>query len=276
MIRRWREFAKAWRDYRHPVGSVIAGRFRVAAVLGIGSYGIVLKCRDEKEGGDIAVKLAKPTKAGTGRRLLAREREVLSRLSHRYIPSLRAYGENKRESWLAVDYIEGRTLEDLIFAENRIFGERECLEWTLRLLERVAHVHGRGFVHLDLRIPNVLFRGDGIYVIDFGLARPIGGGDGPLWEEKEPLAPKTPSKPPEIQSDLCDIGHLMLFMLYSGYEPEPGAPDRTWEEELGLSPAMRGILRRLLGDDRPYADAADCAAALTAALRPTGPDGPRA
>ncbi|KAA8995421.1 protein kinase family protein [Paenibacillus spiritus] len=276
MLNRLRRFAAAWRDYRHPAGSLIGGRFRTERVLGIGSYGIVLYCRDEKEGGAVAVKVAKPTKADAGRRLLAREREVLSGLDHPFIPAIRAYGENRRGSWLALDYIAGRTLEDLIFAEGRRFGERECLEWALELLERVSHVHDRGFVHLDLRIPNVLLEANGLYLIDFGLARPIGGGSGPLWEEYDTEALGMPRslRPPGIQSDLCDIGHMMLFMLYSAYEPEHGAPERVWEEELDLSSSLHAVLHRLLGSGKPYAGTADCIAELTGILADCRTPGP--
>ncbi|MNV41295.1 hypothetical protein D3C71_1329270 [compost metagenome] len=60
--------------------------------------------------------------------------------------------------------------------------------------------------------------------------------------------------PASISSDLHDIGHLMLFMLYSGFSPQRGQQERSWTEELPLSPAMRGLLLRLLDHPESYQD----------------------
>jgi serine/threonine-protein kinase len=62
--------------------------------------------------------------------------------------------------------------------------------------------------------------------------------------------------PPVIASDLYDIGQFMLFMLYSGYRPQPGEAERNWREELSLSPGMLQLLSRLLGEREPYLDTA--------------------
>jgi serine/threonine protein kinase len=256
----------AWRDYPAQTGTVIGERYCVNQVLGVGSYGIAYLCRDELDGGEVVVKLAKPSKKSTAKLLLEREKEVLSRLDHPYIQRLRDYGESKEGSWIVTDYVAGKTMEDLIFEDNRVIGERECLRWTLLLMDRMTHVHEQGFVHLDLRIPNVIVQDEEVVVIDFGLARPIGGGQGLLWDDTAFKSVPPPRMRPYIQSDLFDIGHLMLYMLYSGYSPEQGVPERSWEEELSLSTAVRQILRRLLEEDAPYPDSASFVADLHKAL----------
>ena len=70
--------------------------------------------------------------------------------------------------------MNGDTLEDLIFEQDMKYGEDECIEITLQLLKLVRYIHDQGYVHLDLRIPNVLFKDGRIQLIDFGLARRIG------------------------------------------------------------------------------------------------------
>lgn len=260
MFDRWRRFLAAWRDYPLPPGTLIGGRYRTQETLGTGSYGTAYRCIDEKEGRIAAVKLSKPSKQAVGRRLLAREREVLSRMAHPFIPACLDYGESGEGCWLVTEFIEGRTLEDLIFGDGASFTEHECLSWTLDLMDRVAHIHEQGYVHLDLRIPNVIIRDNGVHVIDFGLARPVGGGTDAIWLPGREELPER--MPPLVQSDLYDVGHLMLFLLYSGYKPEAGQPDLSWEEELELTPAVRGLLRRLLELDRPYASAGELMADL--------------
>jgi serine/threonine protein kinase len=258
MYKRWGRFIRAWTDYPLPKGGFIGRRYRVITQIGIGSYGITYRCLDEQEQQEVAVKQSKPSKKGIGQALLAWEREIIAKMDHPFIPSYRDYIEEGRSVWLVTDYVDGSTLEDLIFGEGRIFGQRDTVEWTLQLMDRVQHVHNKGFVHLDLRIPNVIMREADLYLIDFGLAQPIG--DNPPDQKKRKNSDTqclTSLKPAQIQSDLFDIGHLMLFMLYSSFTPELGVMERNWLEELKLSEKLRLILLRLLEEDEPYRRSAD-------------------
>ncbi|KWX87028.1 hypothetical protein AMQ83_15525 [Paenibacillus riograndensis] len=253
---RWRGFVRAWRDYPLPEGTGIGERYKIDSLLGQGSYGLTYRCWDNKDGVFAAVKQSRPSKKAVGRVLLGKESDVLRSMDHPNIPKCRDYFEYKGSNWLVTDYIEGKTLEDLIFDEHIVYGERECLATTLKLMELVAHVHARGYVHLDLRIPNVILKGEEMYLIDFGLARRIGEKE-TVFDERKPATGELPKQmPPVIASDLYDIGQFMLFMLYSGYQPEPGAAERNWREELDLSPGMLHLLSRLLGEQEPYLDTA--------------------
>ncbi|MNC41652.1 Serine/threonine-protein kinase PknJ [compost metagenome] len=186
--------------------------------------------------------------------MLDKEGNILRAMNHPHIPACRDYFEYKGSNWLVTDYIEGKTLEDLIFDGHIVYGERECVATTLRLMELVAHVHSRGYVHLDLRIPNVILQEEEMYLIDFGLARRIGEEEDRL-EKRKPKVEELPKRmPPVIASDLYDVGQLMLFMLYSGYRPEPAGEERSWREELNLSPGMLHLLSRLLGEQETYQD----------------------
>ncbi|MNC45261.1 Serine/threonine-protein kinase B [compost metagenome] len=177
-------------------------------------------------------------------------------MDHPNIPACRDFLEYKGSSWLVTDYIEGNTLEELIFDGGIVYGERECLDTTLKLMELVAHVHARGYVHLDLRIPNVILTREEMYLIDFGLARRIGEEE-TLLGDRKPKTGEIPGRmPPVIASDLYDVGQLMLFMLYSAYQPEPEGAERSWREELDLSPEMLHILTRLHGEQEAYEDTA--------------------
>ncbi|MHA6529498.1 serine/threonine protein kinase [Paenibacillus sp. BAC0078] len=253
---RWRRFLRAWQDYPLPEGARIGERYKVESLLGEGSYGLTYRCCDSRDGALLAVKQSRPSKKAVGRAMLGKECNILRSMNHPNIPTCRDYFEYKGSNWLVTDYIEGKTLEDLIFDEHIVYGERECLATTLRLMELVAHVHSCGYVHLDLRIPNVILRNEDLYLIDFGLARRIGEAETVL-ERRKPKAEEIPERmPPVIASDLYDIGQLMLFMLYSSYRPEPEKAERSWREELNLSPEMLQILSRLLGEQEPYSDTA--------------------
>ncbi|QWU14823.1 serine/threonine protein kinase [Paenibacillus sophorae] len=256
MLARLRAFISAWRDYPREKGELIGQRYEVLSRIGMGSYGLAYRCLDKLERRQVAVKQAKPSKRDTGKQMLKRERDILMQLDHPYIPACRDYFEEMGSAWLVTDYIEGYTLEQLIFEQGCIFGEKDTLRFVLSLMERVNHVHERGFVHLDLRIPNIILRGDDIYLIDFGLARRIGdespSNDGEAERDKDGLPKRMPASK---QSDLHDIGHLMLFMLYSGFTPTPGGGERSWSEELELTAGVRHILLRLLNEEsNPYTE----------------------
>ncbi len=253
---RWRGFVRAWQDYPLREGAWIGKRYQVESLLGEGSYGLTYRCFDAKEETLVAVKQSRPSKKAAGRALLGKESNILRALNHSNIPVCRDYFEYKDLNWLVSDYIEGKTLEDKIFAEHMVYGERECLDTTLKLMELVSYVHSRGFVHLDLRIPNVILRDAELYLIDFGLARQIGEIES-TDAGHEPKSEEMPVRmPPVIVSDLYYVGQLMLFMLYSAYQPEPGGAERSWREELDLSHEMLHILTRLHGEQEAYEDTA--------------------
>ncbi|AIQ57433.1 serine/threonine protein kinase [Paenibacillus borealis] len=254
---RWRGFIRAWKDYPFPEGAVIGGQYKIDRLLGEGSYGLTYRCYDSGEGTLRALKQSRPSKKAVGRAMLARESAILQAMDHPNIFKYRGYFEYKGLNWLVTDYIAGKTLEDLIFDEQIVYGERECLATTLKLMELVAHVHSRGYVHLDLRIPNVILQNEDLYLIDFGLAAKIGEADTAQQPRKRKTKDIMPERrPPVIASDLYDVGQLMLFMLYSGYKPVRGGAERSWREELELSPGMLQMLSRLLGEQEAYPDTA--------------------
>ncbi|WP_020618039.1 serine/threonine protein kinase [Paenibacillus daejeonensis] len=262
----------SWRDYPLDPGAVLRQRYTVQCLLGEGSYGLTYLAVDSQDGSQVAVKQARPSKGALANHLLTREAEVLRTLQHPNLPSFREHVTGGRESshLLIMSYLQGDTLEELIFGQGQRFDERRCAAITLQLLELVNYIHSKGYVHLDLRIPNVLFREGGIQLIDFGLARRIG--EPPLAQPSPRRAgwnrwlgnPRSlPRKAAEPASDLEDIGHFMLFMLYSMYEPETAAdtgaadaPEPSWQEELEISAEMRHMIERLLQLQSPYPDTA--------------------
>ncbi|MCV4230701.1 protein kinase [Virgibacillus sp. LDC1] len=253
-------FINNWRDYPAEENTILGNRYTVQQRIGEGSYGILYKCMDQQSGDVVAVKQSRPSKGDYARQLLDREAAVLRSLQHPQIPAYRDFFTNNRDRYLVMSYMNGDTLEDLIFEQNMKYEEDECIEITQQLLKLVRYLHEQGYVHLDLRIPNVLFKDDRINLIDFGLARRIG--------EPPPLqvpvrkkfkrgssASSVQFKDSKESEDLRDIGHFMLFMLYSTYEPDHNrvaAVERSWQEELHLSTGLQHMIKRLLQLSEPY------------------------
>ncbi|MDF2720925.1 MAG: serine/threonine protein kinase [Paenibacillus sp.] len=242
---------EAWIDYPQKDGTLIANKYRIQRFLGLGSYGLTYVCLDVDSGQEVVLKQAKPSKGAVGRDVLCREVDVLGHLRHPSIQKCLASFEYKGRLYMATEHVKGQTVEDVIFERGAVFSENETLDFVRRLMEILNYVHEQGFVHLDVRIPNVILDGDQIHLIDFGLACRLG----------EPFRPKLGSgdettlrKTAEVSDDLYAVGHFILFMLYSGYEPsafEAGSHS-GWEDELTVSPMTKHMLRKLLQIDPPY------------------------
>ena len=257
----FKSFIKAWRDYPLETNKPLAERYIVQELIGEGSYGLIYKCTDRISGSSVAVKQARPSKGSRAEKFLKREADILKTVGHPQIPEYIDLFKDTNGSYLVMSFLHGDTFEDLIFDQGKRLTEEDCVRYTLDLLDLVEHIHQKGFVHLDLRIPNVFVNDGRLYLIDFGLARKIGEPPPRVRPPGKGLPFMRSSsgrfKTAEIQSDLFDIGHFMLFLLYSSYEPDKSlsskADDRGWQEELDLSDELRKILERLLELREPYA-----------------------
>ncbi|MFI2855926.1 serine/threonine protein kinase [Paenibacillus sp. JSM ZJ436] len=269
LFHRMREFMMAWRDYPLQPGSMLHERYQVMSLLGEGSYGLTYLCHDQDSGNQVAVKQSRRSKGSSSRLLLQREARMLRLLHHPRIPAYLDCFQAERCAFMVMTYLEGRTLEELIFEQGHTYGEAECFSLAQQLLELAVHVHDCGFVHLDLRIPNVIIQGDELYLIDFGLSRQVGEELPSINQKHRPAfwrkpAAATGSKVVDETSDLEDIGHFMLFMLYSSYEPDNGMTDEecSWREELDLSTQMRQFLDSLFGHSHPFSNSREALAAI--------------
>jgi serine/threonine-protein kinase len=233
-------------------GYRIGAKYEIWHVLGMGSYGITYTAEDKMTGKLCAVKQLRPTKAKTasGIRSFQREAELMRAVSGGGFPELYDVIEQDGFHFLVMEYVDGRTFEDLIFEDERIFSEEDTVNVLDDLCTLVSVLHTKGIYHRDLRIPNILYVGGRLKIIDFGLAcykddKPED--EDPRYPEKQVMRAVSPS------SDFYHIGHFALFLLYSGYEPSQ-KEERSWEEELPTSEAFKKFLRKMLQIDRPFTD----------------------
>lgn len=234
-------------------GTVVNGRYTIEARLGEGSYGITYVARDEETNQLVVVKQMKRTKKKKRIASFEREALMLRKLNHPQIPKLYDMFDARGIPHLVMEYIEGDTIETLIFEKKQTFGEKEAFFLLADVLAIVQHIHAHEIVHRDLRIPNLVFRDGVVYVIDFGLARFFHEQDGPFLTLEQKLRRQV-----DVKSDIYALGHFLLFLLYSSYEPTEGK-EKSWEDELSLSKEARYVLRRMLQLDLPYASVAQLA-----------------
>jgi serine/threonine protein kinase, bacterial len=230
-------------------GKVICGRYEIIDVLGMGSYGITYVANDIVQQKEVVVKQLRKTKQRTSQGLKSYhyEAKLLSQLNHPQIPSLYEAIETDEGCFLVMELIQGKTFEDLIFEEKCVYTEEQALNILLNILDVVSAIHEQGIVHRDLRIPNIIDVNGTIYVIDFGLARFLGDHEetSTLIEEQQFM------RQTSAASDIYALGHFLLFLLYSGYEPTE-QQERSWEQELHLSAPIKTIIQKMLRADESY------------------------
>lgn len=258
------------RPYR--VGRLIRKRYQIVRCLGMGSYGISYLCLDRTTQQHCVLKQVRPSKrrGRKGYPIFAYESAILHKLDHPAIPRLYETFAYRGNWFIAMEYMEGTNVEDLIFQEGRLFGEREALQLVRDLLDIVDYVHREQIVHRDVRIPNVILQNHQLKLIDFGLARRLGDAPTQVAEDLRAYeVEKQIKREVEFRSDFYSMGHFLLFLLYTTYEPT-GDQDRSWEEELDLHPATQTLLQRMLQLKQPhFAHTAELASALDEAIRET-------
>jgi predicted Ser/Thr protein kinase len=158
-------------------GTLLAG-FRVESLLGEGAMGAVYLAAETTSGRRVALKLLAPELARDERfrRRFLRETELATSLDHPHIVTTLASGEEGGTLYLAMAYVEGSDLRELLRREGRLEPKR-----ALDLIEQVADAldaaHAAELVHRDVKPGNILVAdgrdGEHAYVCDFGLARHV-------------------------------------------------------------------------------------------------------
>lgn len=254
------------RPYRP--GTLIFNRYAIVQILGMGSYGITYLCKDQMDGRLCVLKQVKPSKrkGDKGYPVYQRETKILRRLNHPAIPKLYDSFEDRGQLFFTMEYVEGANLEDYLFEQQGSFSEEEALCLVKDVLDIIQYVHEQGIVHRDVRIPNVIKGRDRLYLIDFGLARYLGESPTSIAKDLEeyPME-KQLKREVEFKSDFYAMGHFLLFLLYSTFDPQEKPPG-TWEEELEISEKTRKLIKRLLQMDAPYEDDDQLRRALESAI----------
>ncbi|REE91725.1 serine/threonine-protein kinase [Paenibacillus taihuensis] len=276
----WRQCRCDWMDFPLRQGTVWAGRYRIDQFIGMGSYGQTYRCTDLMTRTSVLMKRAKPSKQRIARMMLEQESDILRRFDHPQIPKWLNYTENRNEEVLITELVEGDSLVYSIIEQGRTYSEREALLIIQQLLRPILHMHETGYVHRDVSIGNVLAHRDRIYLIDFGLACRIG--KAPMSEEHDDIdnsrglsgfvdswgPVKERMRVPDPTSDLYGLGHLFLFLIYTGYSPNEGQEELSWEEELKLNPDVEAFVQSLLAGN--LRTAAECERELEDVLTSIG------
>ena len=156
------------------------------------------------------------------------EAHSVAKLSHPNVVQVFDQGEDQGHVFLAMEYVPGRTLRDLLKARGRL-SPRETLNVMASVLAALGAAHQAGMVHRDVKPENVLLTEDGrVKVADFGLARAVEQSNqgltrtGTLMGTAAYLAPEQIEKGvADARSDVYAAG-IMFYELLTGGQPHTG------------------------------------------------------
>ena len=155
--------------------AVIAG-FRVQSLIGSGSMGSVYLAEDTRTGQPVALKVMAAGLAEDERfrQRFVRESALAATLDHPHIVRTIASGEADGLLFLAMAFVDGSDLRDVLRREGRLEPDR-ALRLIAQTAEALDAAHAAGLVHRDVKPGNILMGpgGEHAYVCDFGLARHV-------------------------------------------------------------------------------------------------------
>ena len=154
-------------------GQLLDGRYRVGARLARGGMGTVYAALDTRLERPVALKVMNPALADDDDFVarFIREARSAARLSHPNVVAVYDQGSDQGVVYLAMEYVEGRTLRDVLRERGRLT-PREAFTVLEPVLAALGAAHHAGIVHRDVKPENVLMADDGrVKVADFGLAR---------------------------------------------------------------------------------------------------------
>ena len=153
-----------------PTTNLVLGAYRPLRPLGSGGSGSVWLAVHEPTGREVALKIV--AREGRAGERAEREARAAAHLRHPHVLRAYAMGRDPGHVYIAYEYIAGGTLRDAI--RNGQLRDGEAIEAAAQILDALAHAHGAGIVHRDVKPSNIMLAEGhgGIHakLLDFGLA----------------------------------------------------------------------------------------------------------
>jgi eukaryotic-like serine/threonine-protein kinase len=209
------------------INTLFDGRYRIVRKLGSGGMADVYLAEDEELGRRVAIKILNDRHANDEQFVerFRREAKNAAGLSHPNIVSIYDRGEAEGTYYIAMEYLDGRNLKELVVARGPLpIGD--TIEFTRQVLGALRFAHRKGVVHRDIKPHNVMADADGrLKVTDFGIAR---AGVSQMTEAGSIIGTAQYLSPEQARgaavdqrSDLYSVG-IVLYEMLTGNVPFTG------------------------------------------------------
>lgn len=259
-----------------PVGDLVAGRYRVKKVLGVGGMGEVYHVTDEVLEIEVALKVMR-SEVATDLSFLQRFRNellVARQITHPHVVRIHDIGQDGSLLFMTMDLVEGRSLGDLMKERGSVEAP-EAIRIVRQVADALGAAHRKTVVHRDLKPANILLDANGdAFVTDFGIARSHSFSGltrtGEVLGTPDYLAPEQ-ARGEEVdgRTDLYALG-LIFFELVTGERPFTGGTlveilaqhmtgqTRSFNDvAVTIDPGLQAVIRRCMEvtPDLRYPDA---------------------
>ena len=255
------------RALTHTPGERLA-TYEITGLLGAGGMGRVYRAHDTTLHRSVALKVVgQPADGDTSRSRLLREARNAAALNHSNICTVYEVGESNGSAFIAMEYVEGRSLRDRL--DEGAVPLNEAIRFGLQAADALGYAHEHDVVHRDFKAANVMITGDGrLKIVDFGLARradeltatvtrvasvvPAGAAAGtPYAMAPEQIRGDTA----DARTDIWALG-VLLYEMVAGTQPFTAAtvPElfssilrdapRPWPD--GVAVAIKPVIERCL------------------------------
>lgn len=232
------------------IGSVIDGKYKILNVIGRGGMSIVYLAMNERANKSWAIKEVRKHKFGDFA-ADKKEIEMMKRLKHPHLPSVADVIERADSLLIVMDYVEGRSLEELL-KEQGAQPQEQVLLWARQLCDVLGYLHAQSppIIYRDMKPANVMLKPDGtITLIDLGAAREF---KPQKWKDTICLGTYGYAAPEQYVESYEKVGQsdqrtdiyclgVMLFQLVTGENPHKLRPIR--EVDPGLSAGLEVIIQ---------------------------------
>ena len=236
-------------------GTLVASRYRLERKLGSGGMADVWLAEDQELGRHVAVKILHERYANDEQFVerFRREATHAAGLSHPNIVSIFDRGVADGSYYIVMEYIEGRTLKELIVTRGPC-PLPVAISYTRQILAALRYAHKNGIIHRDIKPHNVIVDREGrVKVADFGIAR-AGASEmteaGSIVGTAQYLSPEQArGAPVDESSDLYSTG-IVLYELLTGTVPFTGeTPVEIAMKHLSQTPETPSALRKDIPHD---------------------------
>ncbi|HEY9390976.1 MAG TPA: Stk1 family PASTA domain-containing Ser/Thr kinase [Mycobacteriales bacterium] len=216
---------------------LLGSRYELGQTLGYGGMAEVHLGRDVRLGRDVAVKVLRPDLARdpSFQARFRREAQAAASLNHPAIVAVYDSGEDLEQNgstsptpYIVMEYVEGRTLRDIIKNEGPVHPQR-AMEIVADICAALDYSHRNGIVHRDMKPGNVMVtRSGAVKVMDFGIARAITDSAATVTSTAAVIGTAQYLSPEQARgesvdarSDVYSTGCL-LYELLTGHPPFTG------------------------------------------------------
>jgi serine/threonine-protein kinase len=262
-----------------PPGEILAGKYRVDRVLGVGGMGVVVAAHHIQLDERVALKFLLPEALANPAALVRFEREARAavKIKSEHVARVTDVGRlDNGAPYMVMEYLDGSDLS-LWLSQRGPMGIEQAIDFVLQACEAIAEAHALGIVHRDLKPANLfcILRADGqlsIKVLDFGISKVTTPGapghemtrtsalvGSPLYMSPEQMQS---SKGVDVRTDIWSLA-VIFFELVAGQVPfnadtvtelaikiatEPAPPLRAFRSEVPYS--LEQVIAKCLEKDR--------------------------